>query len=220
MDNVQRAIEAIKNGTSVEDAMSIVAGIDEDADGQDIAMTQAFFIRCLEWAREDAKDDVAIHKFAESVFSASRKDDGDPVAVKSKDFDGVLKHADEMVSSAGVGGFIGGTGPSRSYPVKKKKKKASTNESATDTKKGLMEYFREPPSIRIELDGLEFLVVHAGATKATKKCARDLTNAVARKYAGTYDALSEYDLKQVISGLDEVDADESVSEEGSAAEEK
>lgn len=42
--------------------------IGEANDGADeITMTVPLFIRCLEWAYEDAKSDVEIHEFVERV---------------------------------------------------------------------------------------------------------------------------------------------------------
>lgn len=44
--------------------------ISEANEGVDhIAMTVPLFIRCLEWAHEDAKDDVELHKFVERVIA-------------------------------------------------------------------------------------------------------------------------------------------------------
>lgn len=212
-DHIKRAIEALKNGVDAKSALAIALDKDvvETEEGQNVGMTLSFFIRCLEWSREMAKDDVSIHKFAEAVYAANHPKEGeDDVTVTSKQFDDILKKADEMTTSVGTGGFIGGMGPSRSYPVKKKAKKVkkgSKNES-------ILEYYRERPCIRIELDCVEFMLQHAGDTKFNKKKARDLTNALARQYSGTYDPLSEYDVKQVLQSVEDAEREESVSEEG------
>ena len=45
----------------------------EDNEGVDtIEMDVALFIRCLEWAKEDAADDVALHKFTENVVAKNK----------------------------------------------------------------------------------------------------------------------------------------------------
>jgi hypothetical protein len=44
--------------------------INEANVGRDtVTMTIPLFIRCLEWAKENAKDDIEIHKFVENVIS-------------------------------------------------------------------------------------------------------------------------------------------------------
>lgn len=42
-----------------------------------ISMSVPLFIRALEWAREEAKDDVAIHKFTENCLSKNKSLDTD-----------------------------------------------------------------------------------------------------------------------------------------------
>lgn len=212
--NVQQAIDLIKQGKGVGDVVrQMTAGIEEDhAEGQDLYLTQAFFIRCLEWAREEAGDDVVLHKFAEAVYSKSHpegKTDGS--VVRSGDFDDLVKKADEMTSSGGVGGFLGGAGPSKSYPVKGKKKKGSKKskmkESADARGSVVAEFYgdRESPSVRLELDCLENALSKAGEEKFDKAKARDVTNAVARKTAGTYSAMTRYEFKEALQSLEDDD---------------
>jgi hypothetical protein len=46
----------------------------ESSDSVDtINMTVPLFIRCLEWAHEEAKDDVELHKFVEKVIAKGGK---------------------------------------------------------------------------------------------------------------------------------------------------
>lgn len=204
-DTIKKAIAAIRSGVSPDDAVKMVTStVDEDhAEGQDLYLTQAFFIRCLEWAREMAKDDVSLHKFAEAVFSKSHPDGSkEGSVVRSKDFDGLLKQSNETTGAGAVGGFMGGVGPSKSYPVgkKKKDKKKGTNESADGV---LSEFYdRESPCVRVELDCLEHALTVAGEKQFNKEKARDVTNAIARKTAGTYSALTKYDFKEAMQSLE------------------
>jgi hypothetical protein len=58
-----------KRGYKVHDAEHI-GFLKEANEGTDhITMTVPLFIRCLEWAHEDAKDDVELHKFVEKVVA-------------------------------------------------------------------------------------------------------------------------------------------------------
>lgn len=53
-----------------EKVRPVKESISESNEGTDhISMTVPLFIRCLEWAKEDAKDDVEIHKFVENIVA-------------------------------------------------------------------------------------------------------------------------------------------------------
>lgn len=51
-----------------------------------IVMSVPLFIRCLEWANEEAKNDVEIHKFAEKVIDRCGKVD----VLSSYDYEEIL----------------------------------------------------------------------------------------------------------------------------------
>lgn len=44
---------------------------------QTVTLSVPLIIRCLEWAREEAKDDVAIHKMVELMLEKSKPMDTD-----------------------------------------------------------------------------------------------------------------------------------------------
>jgi uncharacterized protein with WD repeat len=115
---------------------------------------------------------------------------------------------------------MGGVGPSKSYPAAKgkgKKKrtraqKGKAQEAAEARGSVLAEfetvaeyYDRDAPSVRLELDCLQHVMTVAGEEKFDKKKARDVTNAVARKTAGTYSAMTKYDFKEAMQSLDDED---------------
>jgi hypothetical protein len=62
---------------SVIDQKEIKLG---EATQQTVTMTVPMLIRALEWSREDAKDDVQIHKFVENMISAGGTLDTDDYA--------------------------------------------------------------------------------------------------------------------------------------------
>lgn len=208
---VKDAIALIKQGKSVGDVVKqMTLGIDEDhAEGQDVYVTVAFFIRCLEWAREEAKDDVVLHKFAEAVFSKSHPEGSkEGTVVRSVDYDGILKQANEMCSSSGVSGFTADVGSAKPGKSKKKRQKAGMKEAAESRGSIVAEFYdRENPSMRIELDCLQHALATAGEEKYNKKKARDVTNAVARKTAGTYSAMTKYDFKEALQTLEDAEDD-------------
>jgi len=205
--DMQQAIELVKQGKNADDVIKqMTVGMDEDhAEGQDVYLTQSFFIRCLEWARESADDDTVLHKFAEAVFSKSHpqgKSEGD--VVRSKDFDDLVKQANETTGSCGVGGFVGGGAKVVKKPKKSSKK---LKESATSRDSVLQEFFfddvKVSPSCRIEFDCLEHALADAGAKQFSPKKARSVTNALARKTADASYTVKESDFQEVVKSLDE-----------------
>jgi hypothetical protein len=44
---------------------------------QTVTLSVPLIIRCLEWAREEAKDDVALHKMVENMIAKNRVIDTD-----------------------------------------------------------------------------------------------------------------------------------------------
>lgn len=60
---------AQKNGYAKAEPVKEETLTEANAGVDTINMTVPLFIRCLEWAKEEAKDDVQIHKFVEKVIS-------------------------------------------------------------------------------------------------------------------------------------------------------
>lgn len=55
----------------------LVQTLREMQETETISMTIPLFIRCMEWAREEAKDDVVVHKFTENATAIKRVLDTD-----------------------------------------------------------------------------------------------------------------------------------------------
>lgn len=211
MGQLDRALAAMKSGVSADDALALVfaAEISEKKEGPALSISQSFFIRALEWAREEATEDNQLHGFAEAVFTKCWPENAkEAKTVKANDFAPLVKTANEVVAAAGVGGFTGDAaggmyGPSKSY--KKKKKKG--------VKESLLEYEGESrPCFRIEFDCFERALVMAVEKKMKLPVAKAFTNSIARFTGGRYEALTAYDLKSAWESYEESEEDEDEGE--------
>jgi hypothetical protein len=86
--------------------LSFKSYLNEEADIKDtVTLDIPFLIRVLEYAREDAKDDMALHKLVEKLISIRNKG-----TLTMSDYDFVTKLKEEFVNEDG-GMSVGSVGP-------------------------------------------------------------------------------------------------------------